>query len=65
MGNFKQNASTVDSAQPCPVEPGGDCNKAVATIEKQICASPRLSGLDATLTETYKELQEFVDKNEN
>ncbi|TSA54200.1 MAG: DUF1311 domain-containing protein [Actinobacteria bacterium] len=39
-----------------------DCGKAGTTIEKQICASPSLSSLDVKLTETYKELQPFVDK---
>lgn len=57
-------ASAFVEATTPTVSPSFDCRKAATTIEKQICASPKLSELDAKLTETYQELKQFVDKKE-
>lgn len=44
-------------------EPGFDCSKAKTEIEKLICSSDELTGLDSRLSGIYSELMSALDKN--
>lgn len=45
-----------------PGEPGFDCDKAAARVEKIICASGYLSGLDRKLTDMYGAVQNSITR---